>query len=137
MSPFDFVNAINGKKQDIIRTSDNPDLMEKQYNAHTINRAFSHFIDTILYSNEMNKAYHIDSKLQNDYYLNSIRSGKRFSKWHKRQEDQDIECIQEYYKVNYLRASEIVKLLSKEQLNLIKIRITKGGNNELRSKSAG
>jgi len=136
MNPFDFVNAINGKKQDIIRASDNPDLAEKQYIPFIINKAFSYHIDTVLYSNEMNKAAHIDSKLQNDYYLNSIRTGKRFSKWHKRQENLDIDVIQEYFKVNYLRATEIAKLLSKEQLDLIRIRITKGGNNELRSKSA-
>jgi len=136
MNPFDFVNAINGKKQDIIRASDNPDLAEKQYIPFIINKAFSYHIDTVLYSNEMNKAAHIDSKLQNDYYLNSIRTGKRFSKWHKRQENLDIDVIQEYFKVNYLRATEIAKLLSREQLDLIRIRITKGGNNELRSKSA-
>ena len=136
MNPFDFVNEINGKKNDIIRKSDNPDLAEKQYAAFVINRNFSYFVDTILYANEMNRASHIGSKLQNDYYLNSIRSARRFSKWHKRHNDNDVEVIQEYYNVNYLRALEIVKLLSKDQLNLIKIRITKGGNNELRPKSA-
>lgn len=136
MSPFDYVNDINLKKTDLIRSSSNSELAEKQYMPFIINRAFSQFIDTILYANEMNKSAHIDSKLQNDYYLNSIRPGKRFSKWHKRQEDSDIDVIQAYYKVNYLRASEMVSLLSKEQLDLIKIRITKGGNNELRSKSA-
>jgi len=136
MNPFDFVNAINGSKIDLIRNSENPTLAEKSYSPFFVNRAFSYYPDTILYSNEVNRINHVDSILQNDYYLNSIRSAKRFSKWHKRQLDSDVECVQEYYNVNYLRAVEITKILSKEQLDLIKIRITRGGNNDFRSKQA-
>jgi hypothetical protein len=128
MNPFDFVTNINSTKKDLIRESEAPDLMEKQYNPFLVNRALSYFIDTILYANEMNRAKHVDSKLQNDYYLNSIRSAKRFSKWAKPVESADIESIQEYYKVNYNRALEISKVLTKEQLDLIKIKIIKGGN---------
>jgi Bacteriophage clamp loader A subunit len=128
MSPFDFVNAINTSKKDLIRESEAPDLMEKQYSPFLVNRALSYFIDTILYANEMNRVNHVDSKLQNDYYLNSIRSAKRFSKWSKPVENSDIESIQEYYKVNYNRALEISKVLTKEQLDLIRIKIIKGGN---------
>jgi hypothetical protein len=82
-----------------------------------------------MYANEMNRENHVDSKLQNDYYLNSVRSSKRFSKWAKRLESSDIESIQEFYKVNYARALEISKVLTEEQLDLIKIKIIKGGNN--------
>ena len=71
MNPFDFVTNINGAKKDLIRSSDSPDLMEKEYKPFIINRALSYFVDTILYANEMNSAKHVDSKLQNDYYLNS------------------------------------------------------------------
>ena len=136
MGPFDFVNAINGKKQDIIRTSDNPELAEKQYNAFLINKALSYYIDTILYSNEMNKSHHLDSKLQNDYYLNSIRISKRFSKWSKKIEDGDVESIQEYYKVSFAKAVEICNVLKPEQISLIKTKIIKGGNH-VQSKSTG
>jgi len=125
---FDFVNAINISKKDLIRESEAPDLMEKQYSPFLVNRALSYFVDTIMYANEMNRENHVDSLLQNDYYLNSVRSSKRFSKWSKRLESSDIESIQEFYKVNYTRALEISKVLTKEQLDLIKIRIIKGGN---------
>lgn len=128
MKPFEYVNAININKQDLIRNSENPALAEKDYSPFLVNRALSYFIDTIMYANEINRVNHIDSKLQNDYYLNSIRSAKRFSKWAKPVESTDIESIQEYYNVNYNRALEISKALTKEQLDLIKIRIIKGGN---------
>jgi hypothetical protein len=128
MKPFDFVNDINGAKKDLIRNSENPVLAEKIYSPFLVNRAFSYFVDTIMYCNELNRANYIDFIMQNDYYLNSIRSAKRFSKWHKREENQDLETIQEYYKVNFKRALEISKVLTKEQIDHIKTRIIKGGN---------
>ena len=136
MKPFDFVKAINSKaKKDLIRESDNPTLAEKDYNSFLTNRNMSFFIDTIRYANEINMLPSLDNILKNDYYLNSIRHGNRYSDIkYKRQEEEDINIIQEYYSVNYLRALEIGKLLSKEQLDLIKIRIIKGGNN-VQSKS--
>lgn len=137
MKPFDFVTEINGSKKDLIRKSDNPKLAEKIYSPFLVNRALSYFVDTIMYSNEINRANHIDFIIQNDYYLNSIRSAKRFSKWHKREEDQDLETIQEYYKVNYKRALEISKVLTREQIDHIKTRIIKGGNHVQHKPTSG
>ena len=136
MSPFDFVKAINENKQDLIRDSENPDLAETFYKPFIINRAFSHFKDTIMYANELNMYPNTPHKLQNDYYLNSIRKGKRYSKWHKKEEDNKIEAIMEYYNVNYARAREIGNVLTDEQLTLIKIKLIKGGNN-VQSQSIG
>lgn len=128
MNPFDYVNAINISKQDLIRNSENPSLAEKDYSPFLTNRAFSYYVDTILHANEVNMINHVDSMLQNDYYLNSIRVSKRFSKWAKPIESSDVESIQEYYKVNYNRALEISKVLTREQIDHIKTRIIKGGN---------
>ena len=134
-NPFDYVNAINTTKKDLIRQSDNPVLSEKLYNAFMVNRALSYFPETILYANELNINNNIDNLLQNDYYLNNIRAGKRFSKWHKTKENESIDVIKEYYKVSYAKAAEILKVLTPQQIDLIKTKIIKGGiNNELRSK---
>ena len=135
MNPFEYVNAINTTKQDLIRKSENPGLAEKDYSPFLVNRALSYFIDTILHANEMNMVNHVDSMLQNDYYLNSIRPAKRVSKWHKKLNDEDIEGVQEYFKVGFVRAQEIVKTLTSEQLDLIKTIITKGNSsNDVRRK---
>ena len=137
MNPFEYVNAINTSKQDLIRKSENPTLAEKDYSPFLVNRALSYYVDTVLYANEMNRANHVDSILQNDYYLNSIRVSKRFSKWAKPVESSDVESIQEYYKVNYNRALEISKVLTREQIDHIKTRIIKGGNNHVQHKPTG
>ena len=136
MSPFDFINAINSKqKQDLIRASNNPEMAEKLYKPFVVNKGLSYFVDTIMYANEMNRATNIDNLLQNDYYLNSIRPAKRVSKWHKKLNDEDIEGVQEYFKVGFVRAQEIVKTLTSEQLDLIKTIITKGNSsNDVRRK---
>ena len=135
MNPFDFINDINGSKRDLIRNSDNPDMAEKLYKPFVVNKGLSYFIDTIMYANEMNKANLLDNLLQNDYYLNSIRPAKRFSKWFKKGDDSDIDCVQQYFNVGYARAAEICKVLSTEQIDLIKAIIIKGNSdNEFRPK---
>lgn len=136
MNPFDFVNAINTTKQDLIRGSENPDLAEKSYNPFLVNRALSYFIDTILYANEMNVSNSVEKQLQFDYLINSVRKGKRFSKWAKTTEDPDVQCVQEYYKISYRQALEVCRVLTKEQIGLIKARIIKGGT-DVQSKPTG
>jgi len=138
MKPFDFINAINRKtNRDLIRGSENPTLAAKEYNPFVINLGFSFYVDTVLYANEMNMRSFLPSEMQNTYYINTIRPGKRFSTWHKKGEDSnDMKAVMEFYNVGHLKAQEFLSVLTKEQLDLIKIRIIKGGNsNELRSKS--
>jgi hypothetical protein len=136
MSPFDFVNAINMSKKDMIRESENPELAEKSYNPFLVNRAMSYFIDTILYANEMNVNNTVEKQLQNDYLINSIRKGKRFSKWSKTIEEPDVQCVQEYYNISYKRALEACSILTKEHIDLIKQKLIKGGLN-VQSKPTG
>jgi hypothetical protein len=136
MNPFDFVKAINDSKQDLIRDSENPDLAETFYKPYVINKAFSYYKDTVMYANEINMYPNVDNKLQNDYYLNSIRKGKRYSKWHKKEDEPKIEAIMEYYNVNYAKAREIGNVLTNEQLDLIIRKLIKGGNN-VQSQSIG
>ena len=136
MNPFDFVNAVNLTKQDLIRGSDNPELAEKSYNPFLTNRALSYFVDTVLYASEMNRAADLEKQLQFDYLINTIRKGKRFSKWAKTIEDPDVQCVQEYYNISYRRAVEVCRILTKEQIDLIRTRIIKGGT-DVQSKPTG
>ena len=47
MNPFDYLNAINDTKQNVIEDSDNPELAEKLYPPYLVNRGLSFFIDTV------------------------------------------------------------------------------------------
>ena len=124
MSPFDFVNQINYGKKNLI--DENPEL-ERQYKQFIINRALSFNHDTVLYANEMNVKNHVDSKLQFDFFLNTIRPKKRYSKWLKRENNEVLELIKVYYKCSYAKAREYVTLLDDSQLDIIKQRIDTGG----------
>jgi len=122
MKPFDFINSITYKK-DIVMDSNG----EAAYNPFLTNRALSQFIDCILLANEMNQRHHVDNKLQYDYLINRIRPMRRFKKWDKKQDNETIELIKEYYSCNNDKARVALSLLSKQQLDIIKMKLNKGG----------
>lgn len=127
MTPFDFINAINQSKKDMMTDTDNDELAEKSYNAYLVNKGLSYFPDTILYANEMNLYSQLDNKPQFAYLLNSIRPRKRFSKWFKNELDEDTKIISEYYQYSIQKAKQVRHLISSEQLNLMKEKLQKGG----------
>lgn len=129
MNPFDFVNDINFGKKDLMRGSDNDILVEKSYNQYIVNKALSYFSDTIMFSNEMN-IREVDNRMSYTYLLNSIRPKKRFSKWEKRENTDDIELIQRHYGYSRKKAVEASKLLSDTQLMSIRNLYHEGGNND-------
>ena len=122
-NPFDYVNSINVTKKDIMPD----DITEKAYPAFMVNRALSYFNDTVLYANEMNVNHHIDNKLQYHFLINIIRKKKRFSKWLKPQEVNNLELIKEYYGYSNEKAKSVLPLFNNEQIELLKQRIYKGG----------
>jgi hypothetical protein len=126
-SLWDYVNAINSNKQDLMSGTENDELAEAGYVPFLTNRALSQFPDTLLYANEMNRHNHLDNKLQFEYLLNSVRPKKRFSKWAKREDNEGIQLVMQYYKCNIKRAQEYIQLLTSEQLDKIKRSLTIGG----------
>jgi hypothetical protein len=122
-NPFDYVNSINISKKDIMHD----DISEKAYPAFMVNRALSYFNDTVLYANEMNVHHTIDSKLQYCFLINIIKKKKRFSKWLKPQEVNNLELIKEYYGYSNEKAKSVLPLFNDEQIELLKQRIYKGG----------
>jgi len=103
------------------------DISEKSYPAFMVNRALSYFNDTVLYANEMNVNHHIDNKLQYQFLINIVRKKKRFSKWLKPQEVNNLELIKEYYGYSNEKAKSVLPLFNNEQIELLKQRIYKGG----------
>lgn len=129
-SPFDYVNAINYNKQDLMTGTENDELAEAAYVPFLTNRGLSYFPDTILYANEMNKHNHLDNKLQFHYLINSIRPKKRFSKWAKRQDSESFAIVKEYFKYNNSKTEQALAILSPDQIKIIKKRLNTGGLNE-------
>jgi hypothetical protein len=123
MNPFEYVNAINTGKKDIMID----DLAEKAYVPYTINRSLSYFNDTILAANEMNKHHHLDKKLQFHFLINIIRKRKRFSKWDKPELVSDVEVVKEYYGYSNEKARQVLPLLSSDQIMNLREKVYKGG----------
>jgi hypothetical protein len=123
MNPFEFVNAINYTKKNIMID----DVAEKAYAPYMVNRQLSYFPDTVLAANEMNRNHHADNRLQFDFFINIIRKRKRFSKWFKPEEISDLETVKKYYGYSNEKARQILTLLSTEQINELKHKVAKGG----------
>lgn len=119
-SPFDWLNSINFK------TSMDPMPMN-EYNPFMVNRGLSYFSDTVMWANEMNQRHHLDKDLQYTFLLNTVSKKKRFSKWGKQSQDDTLDLIGEWYKVNRRRAQEIALILSEVQLTAIREKMYKGG----------
>ena len=123
MSPFDYLKAINETKEDVMLTSQD----EKKYAAFIVNRGLSFFMDTIFQANEINRNHHLDSRLQFDYLLNSIRQKKRYSKWLKSEKLDDLDIVKEYYGFGNEKAKNALQVLSVDQLAYIRCKLNQGG----------
>ena len=116
----DWLNSINFTKEDL-----SEDI--KEYPAYIINKCLSGHIDSILFANEMNMSHHLDKDMQYSFYLNSLRKRKRFSPWLRKDKIKDLECVKQYYGYSNEKASQALKILTKEQLTFIKQRLDIGG----------
>ena len=123
MSPFEFIKAINETKEDVMVD----DVSEKKYSPFIVNRGLSFFMDTIFQVNELNRNHHLDSRLQFDYLLNSVRKKRRYSKWLKPEKLQDLDVVKEYYGFGNQKAKDALRILSEDQLAFIKDKLNQGG----------
>tara|TARA_R100001015_G_C4470675_1_gene54459 strand:- start:133 stop:513 length:381 start_codon:yes stop_codon:yes gene_type:complete len=123
MNPFEFIKSINDTKKDIIVD----DVSEKGYNPFIINRNFSFFNDTVLYANEMNRYHHLDHRLQFDFFINIIKKKKRWSKWIKPQDINNLELIKQHYGYSNDKAKSVLQLFNNEQIEELKRKGLKGG----------
>ena len=99
----------------------------KKYPAFIVNKMLSAFSDTIMLVNEMNRNHFIDKDMQFQFLLNSIRPKKRFSPFLRASKLKEIECVKEYYGYSNDKAKSALDILSKDEINLIKEKLYKGG----------
>ena len=120
----DWLNSINFNKDNLL--NEDPDNI-KHYPPFIINRCLSGHLDCVLFVNEMNLFHHLDKDMQYSFYLNSLRKKKRFSPWLRKDKVTDLECVKQYYGYSNEKASQALKILTKEQINFIKQRLDIGG----------
>lgn len=121
---FDFLTSINQTKEYLLVDA----LAEKEYSPYMINRGLSLFPDTVLFANEMNRHPDLPKKWNYEFYINSITTRKRFSKWPKKiKESEDLELVSNFFKCSYEKSRSILPLLDKPQLNEIRKLMDVGG----------
>ena len=130
MKPFDYVNSINFTKKNLMKNTANDELAEKDYVPFLTNKSLSYFTDTLLFANEMNRYHFLDKRLQYEFYLNSIRKKKRFAKWAKADDNDEVMMVQEYFKFSPQKAKAALKVLTPTQKNIIKHKMENGIKND-------
>lgn len=112
---FDWVNSITYTKENLLDTSE-----AKEYNPYIANKSLSYHLDCLLFANEMNMRPYLDKDMQYTFLLNGIRKKKRFSKWEKKYDNEDIKYIKKYYNYSDEKAHQVINLLSKDEIAYIK-----------------
>ena len=120
----DWLNSVNFTKENLIE--EDPSVI-KDYPPYIVNRCLSGHLDTVMFANEMNKFPNLDKDLQYHFFLNTLRKKKRFSPWLRKDKVTDLQSVKQYYGYSNEKASQALKILSKQQLEFIKQRLDIGG----------
>ena len=120
----DYLNTLNYSKDDLME--DDPGW-KKNYPPYVINKCMSHHMDTLMFSNEMNRYPNLDKDMQYSFYLNTVRPKRRFSPWGKKQQVKDLNLVKQYYGYSNEKAKQVLNILTKEQLSFMRDRLETGG----------
>jgi hypothetical protein len=136
ITPFTFLTEINkgSKGKDLlvdcncVKQANQPESLDSKYTPFMVNRGLSYFPDTVFYAAEMSQYYSLPHKMQFDFLRCSIRPGKRFAKWDKKEkESENIKLIKEAYGYSTKKAYSVLDLLSDEDMSKLKQKLNKGG----------
>ena len=120
----DWLNSLNFTKENLL---DDDSYLAKEYPPYIVNRCMSGHIDAVMYAQEMNKYHFLDKDLQYNFYLNTLRKKKRFSPWIRKDKITDLDFVKRYYGYSNEKASQVMKILTPEQIEYIKQRLDIGG----------
>lgn len=120
----DWLNSINLTKVNL--TKEDPDALKK-YAPYIINKCMAGHLDTVMLANEMNINPGLDKYLQYEFYLNIVRKKKRFSPWLKKEKIKDLDLVKRYYNYSNSKAEQALKILTREQLEFIRLKFDTGG----------
>jgi hypothetical protein len=118
------LKAINETKEPLM---DTPEWGKPSYPPFVVGRCLSYFPDTLFAVNEMNTRAHIDPKMHFDFLRGAVRKRKRFSKWLKRENDERVQALIEYYGFSAKKAREALTVLTEKQVSQIMDAVSKGG----------
>ncbi len=86
----DWLNSINQTKKNLI---DEDPSIEKNYPPYIINRCLSGHLDAVMFANEMNMYSFLPKKMQYDFFINILRTKRRFSPWIRKDLVDNLDCV--------------------------------------------
>lgn len=126
---FDVVDTIYKKTGSIIDKE-----TVALYNPYLVNKALSMGKELIYYANEMNIKNHLDKDMQYNFYYTAIRKGKRYYKWVSGDSINNVDIIKQYYGYNTTKAISVLRILTPEQVEYIKKKMSRGGVQETKKR---
>lgn len=110
ISPYTFINSINGNKTQ---------PYSKEYVPFITARTLSYFPDTLLFANLVSTYFITDPEMHYDFFQSIVKPRKRFSKWGKLVVNPNIKLLSEFYQISLSKAEEIISLYSDEEIDKI------------------
>jgi hypothetical protein len=124
---WDLLDDLKFNKKNLSSEED----FEKLYQPFMVNKGMSQLSATIMYANEMNMSYHLNKKMQHDFYFYMVpklnRQKNRTGKWARPEKSQKLEMVKQYFGYNDTKAKKALAILDDEQLKMIKEEFIKGG----------
>ena len=71
--------------------------------------------------------HHLDKDMQYSFYLNSLRKKRRYSPWLKKDKAENLDLIKQYFGYNNDKARDALRILTNDQIELIKSKLNTGG----------
>lgn len=113
---FSFIKSLSFSKEYLYN-----EKTEKEFNIFLICKAFSYYLDTVIFAEDVSKMKHVTNKMKHDYLLHSIRSRNRYTPWFKRENPDDFELVQKHFKYSSSKTKIVMKILTKEDIDKIKL----------------
>lgn len=108
--------------------------IDGEYSQWRTNNSLANHYDLVKVANLMTINHHITDKMHYDFLFNYVRKTNRWfppeSKEEKKAREKQEELhdlISNYYKYNAVRTKEVLKILTAEQIDIIKNKNNKGG----------
>lgn len=134
MTPFDFVNSVTYTKVDL--TKDDEQAI-KQYVPFIVNKALSYHLDAVLEANLMNQNAHLEPRMQYAFFLNSLRKARRFSKWSKPDNSEELSAVAEFFRFSQQKAKQALELLTPAQVKAIQAKLAARGDRNVGARKYG
>lgn len=101
--------------------------IDKDYTPYVINRMVSGYRDLVMFADELNIRPGIAKEDQIELYKLLLPKKKRRVVWNNKKKNEDLQIVMDYYNLSEEKAAPYMKILSREQIVILRERLNNGG----------